>query len=109
MSDDEKPRKAVALQYDPLSGRAPTVVARGHNEIADKILELAEENEVHIHQNPELLDVLIRLDLGDEIPEALYRAIAEVIAFAYTIKKQSIPNLTGNTPSGKTASTEKKQ
>ena len=103
MSEDEKKRSAVALQYDPLSGRAPTVVARGHGDIAEKILELAEENDVHIHQNPELLDVLIRLDLGDEIPEALYRAIAEVIAFAYTIKKQSIPNLTGNTPSGKTA------
>lgn len=93
MSDNtnkDKKNSAIALKYDPLSGRAPTIVAKGHGEIAEKIIELAQEHDVHIHQNPELLDVLIRLELGDEIPEALYRAIAEVIAFAYNIKKMSI-------------------
>jgi flagellar biosynthesis protein len=89
-TDKDKKNSAIALKYDPLSGRAPTIVAKGHGEIAEKIIELAQEHDVHIHQNPELLDVLIRLELGDEIPEALYRAIAEVIAFAYNIKKMSI-------------------
>lgn len=44
---------------------------------------------MHIHESPELLEVLIRLELGEEIPEALYRAIAEVIAFAYSLKAES--------------------
>ncbi len=85
----DKQTSAIALKYDPLSGKAPTLVAKGHGDIAEKIIELAQEHDVHIHQNPELLDVLIRLELGDEIPESLYRAIAEVIAFAYNIKKMS--------------------
>ena len=55
-------------------------------EIAEHIIKLAEEHDVHIHESPELVEVLIRLELGDEIPEALYRAIAEVIAFAYSLK-----------------------
>jgi flagellar biosynthesis protein len=82
-----KPSSAVALKYDVQEGGVPTVVAKGKGDIADKIIELAEENEVHIHENPELLEILIRLEIGDEIPEALYRAIAEVIAFTYELKK----------------------
>lgn len=87
--NDTKTRKtdsAVALKYDMEAGGVPTVVAKGKGEIADKIIELAEENDVHIHENPELLEILIRLEIGDEIPEALYRAIAEVIAFTYDLK-----------------------
>lgn len=84
-----KPKSAVALKYDMQAGGVPTVVAKGKGDIAEKIVELAEENQVHIHENPELLEVLIRLEIGDEIPEALYRAIAEVIAFTYDLKKQT--------------------
>ncbi|MGE4417888.1 MAG: EscU/YscU/HrcU family type III secretion system export apparatus switch protein, partial [Marinobacterium sp.] len=47
----------------------------------------AQEHDIHIHESPELIEVLIRLELGEEIPEALYRAIAEVIAFAYGLKQ----------------------
>jgi flagellar biosynthesis protein len=85
-SKEPKHNSAVAIKYDMQEGGVPTVVAKGNGEIADKIIELARENEVHIHENPELLEVLIRLEIGDEIPEALYRAIAEVIAFTYELK-----------------------
>ncbi|NRA15653.1 MAG: EscU/YscU/HrcU family type III secretion system export apparatus switch protein [Oceanospirillaceae bacterium] len=89
MNREEKNAKvdaAVALKYDMQDAGVPTVVAKGHGQIAEKIIELARENDVHIHENPELLEILIRLEIGDEIPEALYRAIAEVIAFTYELK-----------------------
>lgn len=79
-------KKAIALKYDREAGKAPLIVAKGMGEIAEQIMKLAEENDIHIHESPELVEVLIRLELGDEIPESLYRAIAEVIAFAYSLK-----------------------
>lgn len=87
---DDKNASAVALRYNPEITGAPRVVAKGKGDIAKQILALAEEHNIHIHQSPELLDVLIRLELGEEIPEALYRAIAEVIAFAYNLKKEQL-------------------
>ncbi|MDO6595241.1 EscU/YscU/HrcU family type III secretion system export apparatus switch protein [Neptuniibacter sp. 1_MG-2023] len=79
-------KKAIALKYDQSAGKAPLIVAKGMGDIAEQIIKLAEENDIHIHESPELVEVLIRLELGDEIPESLYRAIAEVIAFAYSLK-----------------------
>lgn len=88
MSDQQPPQpaQAVALKYEPETGAAPRVTAKGTGLIAEQIIKLARENDVHIYQSPELLEVLIRMELGDEIPESLYRAIAEVIAFAYGLK-----------------------
>ena len=86
IKNPDKPDAAVALKYDVQAGGVPSVVAKGKGIIAEKIIELAEQNDVHIHENPELLEILIRLEFGDEIPEALYRAIAEVIAFTYELK-----------------------
>ncbi len=87
--EPEKRQKAIALKYDQSSGQAPLIVAKGMGEIAEQIIGLAEEHGVHIHESPELVEVLIRLELGDEIPESLYRAIAEVIAFAYSLKQDT--------------------
>ena len=88
MKAEDKINSVVALKYNHESSSAPTVVASGKGDIAKQILALALEHEILIHQSPELLEVLIRLEIGDEIPEALYRAIAEVIAFAYNLKKK---------------------
>ncbi len=77
---------AIALGYAPDKQQAPTVLAKGRGLIAEQIIALAEQHDVHIHKSPELVDVLIRLELGEEIPQALYQAIAEVIAFAYQLK-----------------------
>lgn len=88
MSQSEKDpltQGAVALRYDMEAGGAPHVTAKGRGLIAEQILEIAREHDVHIHHSPELLEVLIRLELGDEIPESLYRAIAEIIAFTYEL------------------------
>jgi flagellar biosynthesis protein len=87
MSEHDPKRTAVALRYEQEKGGAPKVIAKGRGLIAEQILALAREHDIHIHESPELIEVLIRLELGEEIPEALYRAIAEVIAFAYGLKQ----------------------
>lgn len=89
MNNSIENKQAVALKYDQEKGTAPKLIAKGKGFIAEQILALAQEHDIHIHENPELLEVLIRLELGDEIPETLYRAIAEVIAFAYNLKHNS--------------------
>ena len=76
-------RIAVALKYD--GETAPKVTAKGMNDIADKIIEVATEHGIPLQQNDGLIEVLSEMNLGDEIPENLYRAIAEVIAFAYIL------------------------
>ena len=81
--------KAVALHYDGES--APIVTATGEQDIAEQIIAIAREYGVPLYENPELVSALSTLDLGDSIPEALYLAIAEIIAFAYYIQGKT-PN-----------------
>jgi flagellar biosynthesis protein len=83
------PDVAVALLYD--GDNAPRVTAKGEGELAARILALAEEHGVPLQDDPELAAILAQIPLGDEIPEALYRAIAEVIAFAYLISGKRPP------------------
>lgn len=78
---------AVALYYDGDS--APKITATGSEETARQIIALAIEHEVPIYENPELVTLLATLELGDEIPEILYRTIAELICFAYEVKAMS--------------------
>jgi flagellar biosynthesis protein len=76
--------KAVALKYD--GENAPKLVAKGERAIAEEIVSIAEQNDVHVHYDPLLLNVLAKLELGDEIPEALYLSVAKIIAFAYYLQ-----------------------
>ena len=78
---------AVALYYD--GNNAPKITATGNEDIARQIIELAIAHEVPIYENPELVALLATLELGDEIPEILYRTIAELICFAYEVKAMS--------------------
>ncbi len=73
---------AIALRYDPDRDKAPVVVAKGKGTIAERIRQIAEENEVPVIRKPELARALYpAVDVGDEIPPEFYRAVAEVIAF----------------------------
>ncbi|MBT3308731.1 MAG: flagellar protein FhlB [Gammaproteobacteria bacterium] len=74
---------AVALQYD--GSGAPKVTATGKGLIADQIIALAKEHEIPLYEEPELVQLLSAVELGSEIPENLYIAVAEVIAFAYQL------------------------
>ena len=74
---------AVALKYDGES--APTITAKGRGDLAQEIIDLPIANNIPLDNNPELVKLLSSIPLGDEIPEALYIAVAEVIAFAYLL------------------------
>lgn len=80
MSAKPDPRVAIALKYDFGDG-APTVTAKGRGAIAEKIIETARENDVAIEENPVLAEALSQVDLDQEIPVPLYKAVAEVIGF----------------------------
>lgn len=79
-----KQRIAVALQYEEPD--APKVTASGVSDVAEQIIALAEEHGVPVSQDPELVVQLSQLKLDEEIPPHLYRAVAEVIAFAYVLR-----------------------
>jgi flagellar biosynthesis protein len=86
-------QKAVALFYDGVN--APHISAKGAGKLAEEIIAIAQEHGVPLCDNPTLVDLLVNLELGDEIPEALYVAVAYIIAFAY--------QLDGKTPQPKSA------
>lgn len=72
---------AVALKYD--SPSVPRVTAKGTGDIAHEIMQLARLNDIPLYENADLARLLSMLELSDEIPEALYVAVAEVLAFVY--------------------------
>ena len=88
---DEPARRpaAAALKYRPPDDSAPRLVARGTGEIAERILELARENNIPIHEDPDLLTVLSQLDLEKEIPSELYKPIAEILSFVYRVNEKA--------------------
>lgn len=80
-----KMKKAVALKYQAESGGAPKVVAKGKGDIAARIIAVAKEHGIPIHEDADLLEVLATLELDREIPADLYRTVAEILAFIYRV------------------------
>ncbi len=89
MAPDKQPKLAIALEYDGES--APRVSAKGQDEVARQIIELAQAHGIPLQDNPEMVSLLRHIPLGDEIPQALYCAVAEIIAFAYLIAGRHEP------------------
>lgn len=81
-------RKAAALKYQE-SFNAPVVSAQGMGNIADTIIETAEENDVPIVYNKELTDLLCNVDVGEAIPYELYDAVADIIAYITDLDKRN--------------------
>jgi flagellar biosynthetic protein FlhB len=79
---------AVAIKYDKDKTKAPTVVAKGMRVHAEKIKEIAKHYGVPILRNVPLAQALNKLDIGEEIPEDLYEAVAEVLSFVYKIREE---------------------
>ncbi len=78
---------AVAIKYDSAEMEAPVVVAKGADEVAHKIVEIARQNGVPIVQNPEVARQLYRMiDVGEQIPPGLYHAVAEILAYVYSLR-----------------------
>jgi flagellar biosynthesis protein len=82
---------AVALKYD--GQNAPKVTAKGEGISAEQILELAEKHGIPLQNEPELARILAQVPIGDEIPQELYIAVAEIISFAYFLSGKVPDNL----------------
>jgi flagellar biosynthesis protein len=78
---------AVALAYAP-GAAAPKVVARGRGLVAKAIIEKAHENGIFVHESPELVSLLLQVDLDAHIPPQLYVAIAELLAWLYSLEAE---------------------
>ncbi len=81
----KKSKKAVALRYKTGDDNAPRVTAKGTGLIAEKIIEMARKHGIPIKDDPDLIEVLSRLDLNEEIPPELYVVVAELLAFVYRL------------------------
>lgn len=81
-------RSAVALSYKK-GVQAPKVVAKGYGDLAERIIECAKKADVFVHDAPELVSLLMQVDLDQQIPVQLYRAVAEVLAFVHFLESQA--------------------
>jgi flagellar biosynthetic protein FlhB len=82
---------AVAIRYDIREMKAPKVIAKGQRLIAEKIKEIAKEHNIPIVEDPPLAQNLYKMvEIGQEIPVVLYKAVAEVLAFVYSLTKRKI-------------------
>ncbi len=84
-------KKAVALKYDRKTDSAPKVTAKGKGKVAEKIIEIAKKHDIPIKDDPDLIEVLSSLEIDEEIPSEIYVAVAELLAFIYSMnsKKES--------------------
>ena len=82
--------EAVALTYDVADG-APRVVAKGRGVLAEEIIRRARDAGVYVHESPELLSLLMQVDMDERIPPALYVAVAELLAWLYRIENAEAP------------------
>ena len=82
--------RATALRFDADAGaHAPKVVASGRGLIAERLLEEAERAGVPVRRDPALAEALAGLEIGHEVPEELWAAVAEVLAWAYRLDARS--------------------
>ena len=86
MSTSPRP-EAVALRYDMTDG-APRVVAKGYGTVAQAIIRTAQENSLYVHESPELVNLLMQVRLDSQIPPQLYLAVAELLAWLYSLESQ---------------------
>ena len=87
-SQKKKIDKAAAILYDTERSDVPRIVASGKGAVAQKIIETAREAGIHIQEDPDLMELLAAIPVGEEIPVELYQTVAEVLAFVYEINDQ---------------------
>ena len=92
--------EAIALEYG--RNKTPKVTAKGQNELARRILAEAQKQGVYVAEDPQLLALLSRLDVGEEIPQDMYTAVAVILSWVYWLKGMQ-PGDEQMPPAGKTA------
>ena len=83
MAKVQKIKKAVALGYNRHKDNAPKVLATGSGEVAKNIINLAKSHDIPIKEDADLIEVLSKVDLNEEVPPNLYKAVAEIFNFLY--------------------------
>ncbi|MBS8265785.1 flagellar biosynthesis protein FlhS [Mesobacillus boroniphilus] len=78
---------AAVIKYDEEQGKSPTVVAQGTGAVAEKIIEMAKKNNVHLQEDSSLLQDLLDIDLGDSVPPQLYGVVAEIFILLEELEK----------------------
>ncbi|MCW8894382.1 MAG: EscU/YscU/HrcU family type III secretion system export apparatus switch protein [Sulfurimonas sp.] len=82
-------KKAAALRYDAKKESAPRVVAKGQGQSAQNIIKIAQLHNLPIKKDEDLIELLSKVELDKEVPEALYKAVAEVFSFIYKVTNKS--------------------
>jgi len=88
MDTRKSPDKAVAILYNEKASDAPRVVASGKGVIAEKIIATAREAGIHIQEDANLVELLAKVQIGEQIPVELYQTVAEVLAFVYRMNER---------------------
>ncbi len=83
-------KKAIALRYDENKDKAPVLIAKGQGSIAETIIKLAKENNIPIVEDKDLIEAMINIDIYEEIPPELYKAIAQVLIFVKYVRKKIV-------------------
>lgn len=78
-------KKAVALGYDIDIDNAPKVLAKGEGKLANNIIKIAQENEIPIKKDEDLVELLSAIDIEKEIPSSMYKAVSEIFSFIYDL------------------------
>ena len=80
-------KSAVSLQYKKEVSSAPKVTAKGQGWVAEAIIKMARERNIPIREDKDLLNLLSEIDIGREVPESLYKVVAELLAWVYQLNK----------------------
>ena len=81
-------KKAAALRYDSAQEKAPRLLAKGKGKVAENIIKIAELHNLPIRRDEDLIELLSKVEIDKEVPEALYKAVAEVFSFIYKATKK---------------------
>jgi flagellar biosynthesis protein len=88
MNQKRTKNSAISLKYNQNSNRAPKVTAKGQGWMADKIIAMAQEQNIPIKKDKDLIELLEKIDVGNEIPEYLYKIVAELLAWVYQLNTE---------------------
>lgn len=91
MTRKKQKQQAVALRYKPYKDNAPKVIAKGEGYVAEKIIDIARQHGIPVKDDPDLVEVLSKLDLEEEIPADVYVVVAELLAFVYSLNRKKKP------------------
>ena len=81
------PKSAVSLQYKKGKNAAPKITAKGQGWVAENIIKMAQEKNIPIREDKDLLYLLSEIDVGQEVPESLYKVVAELLAWVYQLNQ----------------------